>query len=105
MTLEVGGSSEPFAVGMLRYYLATMADDAALARRVGKLANSDAAVGTPGGRLAFRLDRTLIDNAMAKINAKAEMVDQSGLIRGIIVAATEDAFDRPVSKRADALRA
>lgn len=105
MASSFGGLPEPFAGGMLRYYLAILANDSALARRVGKLANSTAAEGTPGGRLAFRLDRSLIVNAMAKINHKSELVDQSGLIRGIIIVAKEDAFDKPVAKRAEALRA
>ena len=102
---EFGGSPEPFAGGMLRYYLALMAHDSTLAKRVGKLANSFVAEGTPGGRIAFRLDRSLMDNALATVNAKSDIVDQSGLIRGIIAAAKEDTFDRPVVKRAEALRA
>jgi hypothetical protein len=105
LATEFGGSPEPFAGGMFRYYLAMMAHDAVLAKRIGKLADSEFASGTPGGRIAFRLDRTLIDDAMAKANAKRDVVDQSGLIRGIIVAAKEDAYDRPVAKRVEALRA
>lgn len=102
---EFGGAPEPFAGGMFRYYLAMMAHDSALAKRIGKLANSAVTEGTPGGRIAFRLDRSLIDDALEKVNAKADVVDQSGLIRGIIVAAKEDTFDKPVLKRAEALRA
>ena len=102
---EFGGSPEPFAGGMLRYYLAMTAQDSALAKRIGKLANSVVTEGTPGGRIAFRLDQSLINDALAKVNAKTDLVDQSGLIRGIIAAAKEDTFDRPVAKRAEALRA
>lgn len=102
---EFGGAPEPFAGGMFRYYLAMIAHDSALAKRIGKLENSILTEGTPGGRIAFRLERSLIDDALAKVNAKSDVVDQSGLIRGIIAAAKEDVFDRPVVKRAEALRA
>ncbi|MEP6832652.1 MAG: hypothetical protein ABJB74_04620 [Gemmatimonas sp.] len=105
MASEFGGSPEPFAGGMLRYYLAMIARDSVLAKRIGKLANSASAAGTPGGRIAFRLERSLIDGAMAKVNAKSDVVDQSGLIRGIIVAAREDSIERPMDKRVVALRA
>ncbi|MEP6778309.1 MAG: hypothetical protein ABJC26_00360 [Gemmatimonadaceae bacterium] len=105
MSSQFGGLPEPFAGGMLRYYMAILAEDSVLSRRIGKLASSPAAAGTPGGRLAFRLDRRLLTNAMATVNEKTELVDQSGLIRGIIVAAKEDAFDKPNAKRAEALRA
>jgi hypothetical protein len=104
LAAEFGGEPEPFAGGMVRYYLREIIDDRSLARRVARLAKSEDAKGTPGGRLAFRLDKRLLREAMAAAR-RAHVTDKSALVRGIIVAARQDAYDDPDEMRRAALRA
>lgn len=102
---ELGAEPEPFAGGVLRYYFAELADDQRLARRVTRLSGSPAAMGTPGGRIAFRLERSLLDAAIVSARRIEEGVDQSALVRGVIVAAKEDYFRNPGGRRQSDLRA
>jgi hypothetical protein len=104
IALEFGGDLEQFPGGVVRYYLHELRHDATLAQRVAKLAQSGAAKGTPGGRLAFRTERTLLSEALAA-TSRTRRTSQSSLIRGIIVAAKEDAYDAPDRKRREAMRA
>lgn len=102
---EFGVAPEAFAGGVLRYYLALIAKDAKLARRVRKLTASLDAEGTPGGRLAFRLKGSLLARALESVHKVHESPDQSGLIRGIILAVRDDVFTRPIAARRGELQA
>ncbi|MES2178502.1 MAG: hypothetical protein V4550_11640 [Gemmatimonadota bacterium] len=104
LATDFGGEPEPFAGGVLRYYMREMTDDPALAKRIGMLSTSGDAGGTPGGRLAFRMDKRLLDKALASLHG-AKPGDKSALVRGIIVAAKHDAYDKPNKARLSALRA
>ena len=101
---EFGGEPEPFAGGMVRYYLQEIVADKKLARRVAALAKSKEAEGTPGGRLAFRLEKGLLGEAMDAAK-RVHVKDKSALVRGIIVAAKQDAYDAPHAARREALKA
>ena len=104
LAVEFGGDPVAFAGGVVRYYLHELVESKALARRVAALATSDEAGGTPGGRLALRLDRRLLDDAM-KAAGRVRVRDKSALVRGIIVVAKQDAYDAPDEDRRAALRA
>lgn len=100
-----GANPETFGSAMLRYYMKLMGEDPTLARRVSRFAKSEHVAGTPGGRIALRLSEALMQNAMYSPGPTRAIADRSSLIRGIILAAKEDTFDKPVAKRAEALRA
>lgn len=102
---ELGAAPEPFAGGVLRYYFAQLAADPKLARRVVRLANSSAAKGTPGGRIAFRLDAVLLASALRSVTSSKVALDQSALVRGVLVAAQEDFFAQGEAGRRSDLRA
>ena len=104
LATEFGGDAESFAGGLVRYYMQEMTESRALARRVALLASSKEAAGTAGGRLAFRLDRCLLAKAMASVRGTA-VSDKSALVRGIIVAAKHDVYDRPNKSRVNAFKA
>ncbi|MBU6367982.1 MAG: hypothetical protein KJT01_17340 [Gemmatimonadetes bacterium] len=101
---EFGGEPEPFAGGVVRYYLRALRDDARLARRVATLARSPEARGTPGARIAFLTERQLLADALAAA-ARIHPTDRSALVRGILVAAAHDTFTTPHAARREALRA
>lgn len=101
MAGALGAAPESFAGGVLRYYFAELAVDRKLARRVARLANSPAAMGTPGGRIAFRLDAVLLNAALQSISTPKAPVDQSALVRGVLVAAQEDFFEEKGGRRSD----
>jgi hypothetical protein len=104
LAAEFGGDPEPFGGNVVRYYLRELIDDKALARRVAKLSNSKEAEGTPGGRLAFRADKHLLGEAMAAAK-QVHVRDKSALVRGIIMAAKQDAYDAPDASRREAFKA
>ena len=104
LATDFGGEPEPFAGGVLRYYMQEMTEDPALAKRIRVLSLSGEALGTPGGRLAFRLDKRLLVKALASLQGP-KAGDKSALVRGIIVAAKHDAYDKPNKARVSALRA
>ena len=104
LAADFGGETEPFAGGMLRYYMRAMTEDEVLARRIRALAASADARGTPGGRIAFRLDKRLMADALSTFgDHKSD--SKSSLVRGIIVAAKQDAYDSPNKGRLNALKA
>lgn len=102
---ELDADPEAFAGNVLRYYFAELSTDRRLARRIGRLANSRAAAGTPGGRIALRLARPLLDAALTAVTRTHAGVDQSALVRGVLLAAKEDFLERPVPTRQSDLRA
>lgn len=104
LATEFGGEPEPFAGGMMRYYLQRFVTDKELARRVATLAKSKEAEGTAGGRLAFRLEKGLLREAMV-VAELVRVKDKSALVRGIIIAAKQDAYDAPHAERREALQA
>lgn len=103
LATDFGGEPEPFAGGVMRYYMQAMTEDPTLAKRIGILSTSGEASGTPGGRLAFRLDKRLLAKALATL--KGTSADKSALVRGIIVAAKHDTYDKPNKSRVSALKA
>lgn len=107
LATDFGGEPEPFAGGVLRYYMQAMTEDRALARRICTLSTSREATGTPGGRLAFRLDKRLLAEALASMTSMngSPATYKSALVRGIIVAAKHDAYDKPNKSRVSALKA
>lgn len=102
---ELDADPEAFAGSVLRYYFAQLSADKRLARRIGRLANSRAASGTPGGRIALRLSKPMLEAALASVTRTHAGVDQSALVRGVLVAAKEDFLERPVPTRQADLRA
>lgn len=105
IALEYGAELESFAGGVVRYYLNEIRRDEVLARRIVKLAGSrDATRGTPGARLAFRTERSLLTEALT-IVSRTRKTDKSELVRGIIVAAKQDTYDIPNHRRRMALQA
>jgi DNA-binding protein YbaB len=101
---EFGGFAESFSGGVVRFYLRELAEAPALAKQIVYLARSTEAEGTSGGRLAFRAERTVVDEAW-RIAKGAKAKDKSEMIRGLIVLAKHDAYGKIHERRRSAMRA
>jgi len=100
---ELGANPTKFHSAMIRFYLHEAADDRTMARRLMKLSTSDLAAGTARTKLTLRSDSGLLDRVRQV--EEREGVSRSDLVRGAVVAAKEDVFDRPRKLRLAQLRA
>ena len=100
---ELGANPTKFHSAMIRFYLHEAADDRAMARRLKKLSTSDLAAKAARIKLTLRSDSGLLDRVRQV--EEREGVSRSDLVRGAVVAAKEDVFDRPRKGRLAQLRA
>ncbi|HEU0013386.1 MAG TPA: hypothetical protein VFQ45_06865 [Longimicrobium sp.] len=98
LALRFDTAVEMFRPHLLRFYLREVAADPALARRVEKLARSEAARGRARARVSLRLPEGLLEAARAQGRAAGLRTD-ADLVRGIIVAAAEDVLDGRAPER------
>jgi hypothetical protein len=78
---------------VLRFYLAELMKDPALAERVRLLAESDLADAPTRARVSLRVPAELLEDARTAARA-AGIAKDSDLVRGLILAAKEDVLDR-----------
>jgi hypothetical protein len=100
---KYAGRLDAFRGALIRFYLHEMAHLPELTRRVKCLADSEIAGGRQEERFQVRLEKPLLDRAWAAAQS-AGIVDKSDMIRGLILAAAEDA-EQPNSPRQPALAA
>lgn len=90
---EFAASVQAFRPALLRYYLAELMRDPALAERVRLLAASDLADAPVRARVSLRVPAELLEDARAAARA-AGIAKDSDLVRGLLLAAKEDVLDR-----------
>jgi hypothetical protein len=83
---------QAFRPAVLRYYLAELMRDPALAGRVRELAASDLADAPARARVSLRVPAELLEDARAAARA-AGIAKDSDLVRGLLLAAKEDVLD------------
>lgn len=83
---------QAFRPAVLRFYLAELPNDDALAERVRLLAESDLADAPVRGRISLRVPAELLSAARERARA-AGIAKDSDLIRGLLLAAKEDVLD------------
>lgn len=98
IALEFDARPEPFKGALARYYLDRICREPRLAERVAEAATSPLASGSPGGRLTFRCEATLREEALGKAMATG-IKDWASLMRGVLVVAVDDALQGKASKR------
>jgi hypothetical protein len=84
---------QAFRPAVLRFYLAELMRDPALAERVRLLAESELADAPARARVSLRVPAELLEDARAQARA-AGIAKDSDLIRGLLLAAKEDVLDR-----------
>lgn len=84
---------QAFRPAVLRFYLAELMRDPALAERVRLLAKSDLADAPARARVSLRVPAELLEDARAQARA-AGIAKDSDLVRGLLLAAKEDVLDR-----------
>lgn len=84
---------QAFRPAVLRFYLAELMRDPALAERVRLLASSDLADAPARARVSLRVPAELLEDARAQARA-AGIAKDSDLVRGLLLAAKEDVLDR-----------
>ncbi|HEX6911991.1 MAG TPA: hypothetical protein VF142_16435 [Longimicrobium sp.] len=89
---EFAAPVQAFRPAVLRYYLAELMRDPALAERVRLLAASDLADAPARARVSLRVPAELLEDARAAARA-AGIAKDSDLVRGLILAAKEDVLD------------
>ncbi len=89
---EFAVSVQAFRPAVLRYYLAELMRDPALAKRVRVLAASELADAPARARVSLRVPAELLEDARAAARA-AGIAKDSDLVRGLILAAKEDVLD------------
>ena len=85
-----GAKTAAFASALLRYYLNELAASASFARRVKRLADADIAAGKADARVSLRLSGRLWARAW-KAAQEAGIERQTDMLKGLIIAALEDA--------------
>jgi hypothetical protein len=90
---EFAAPVQAFRPAVLRYYLAELLRDPALAERVRLLAASDLADAPARARVSLRLPAELLEDARVAARA-AGIGKDSDLVRGLLLAAKEDVLDR-----------
>lgn len=83
---------QAFRPAVLRFYLAELLRDPALAERVRLLAASDLADAPARARVSLRMPAELLEDARAVARA-AGIAKDSDLVRGLLLAAKEDVLD------------
>lgn len=94
LATEYGGVPKAFGGAVVRYYLRQARHDPKLARRLARLAQSPEAAGIADARLSFAAVPSWYEDLKRELPSVA-LPDRSALVRGVIVAAKEDAFDKP----------
>ena len=89
---------------MIRYYLTSASHNAGLTRRIGRLSKDRLASGRLERNLRLRVDRDLHD-WVSTTAASTEGVNQSDLIRGVIVAVKQDVLEGRAKRRRKELEA
>lgn len=84
---------QAFRPAVLRFYLAELMRDPALAERVRLLAESDLADAPARTRVSLRVPAELLEDARSAARA-AGIARDSDLVRGLLLAAKEDVLDR-----------
>ena len=95
---------EQFSPAVIRYYLTSASQNAGLTRRIGKLSKDRLASGKLEGNLRLRVDRELHDWVYTTASS-TEGINQSDLIRGVIVAVKQDVLEGRAKKRRRELEA
>jgi metal-responsive CopG/Arc/MetJ family transcriptional regulator len=96
---QYSGRLDAFRGALIRYYLGELTRDEGMAARVKALAASRMASGRQDERFHLRLEKALLDRALA-VARSAGVEDRSDVIRGLILAACEDAQHPSPTKRA-----
>lgn len=89
---EFAAPVQAFRPAVLRFYLAELMRDPALAERVRGLAESELADAPARARVSLRVPAELLEDARAQARA-AGIARDSDLIRGLLLAAKEDVLD------------
>lgn len=89
---EFAAPVQAFRPAVLRFYLAELMRDPALAERVRLLAESELADAPARTRVSLRVPAELLEDARAQARA-AGIAKDSDLIRGLLLAAKEDVLD------------
>jgi len=100
---ELGANPTKFNSALIRFYLHEATDDREMARRLKKLSTASLAGRASKTKLTLRSDASLL--ARVKQVEEREGVSRSDLVRGAVLAAKEDVFDRPRKQRLAQLRA
>lgn len=95
---------EQFSPAVIRYYLTSASQNAGLTRRIWKLSKDRLASGKLEGNLRLRVDRELHDWVYTTAS-RTEGLNQSDLIRGVIVAVKQDVLEGRAKKRRRELEA
>ena len=90
---EFAAPVQAFRPAVLRFYLAELMRDPALAERVRLLAASDLANAPARARVSLRVPAELLEDARAAARA-AGIAKDSDLVRGLLLAAQDDVLDR-----------
>jgi hypothetical protein len=103
VSAELGANPAKLGSALIRFYLHEAADRRTVARRLKRLSLSDLAAKPSKARLTLRSDADLLDRVDQVV--VREGVSRSDLVRGAVVAAKEDVFDRPRKGRLAQLKA
>ena len=103
VSYELGANPGKFNSALIRFYLHEAADRPSFARRLKRLSGSDLASKTSRTKLTLRSDGDLLDR-VREVEVR-ERVSRSELVRGAVMAAKEDVFDKPAKNRIAQLRA
>jgi hypothetical protein len=103
VSAELGANPAKLGAALIRFYLREAADSRTVARRLKRLSLSDLAAKPSKARLTLRSDADLLDRVDQVV--VREGVSRSDLVRGAVVAAKEDVFDRPRKGRLAQLKA
>jgi hypothetical protein len=103
VSAELGANPAKLGSALIRFYLREAADRRTVARRLKRLSLSDLAAKPSKARLTLRSDADLLDRVDQVV--VREGVSRSDLVRGAVVAAKEDVFDRPRKGRLAQLKA
>jgi hypothetical protein len=100
---EFGANPSKFHSALVRFYLHEATDSPAVARRLKKLSASVLAAKASKAKLTLRSGSDLLERV--KQVEERECVSRSDLVRGAVMAAKEDVFDKPRKGRLAQLRA
>jgi hypothetical protein len=103
VSYELGANPTKFNSALIRFYLREAADHHTMARRLKELSATALAGRAAKARLTLRSDAELLDR-VRRVEER-EGLSRSDLVRGAVLAAKEDVFDRPRKRRIAQLRA
>jgi predicted DNA-binding protein len=103
VSYEFGANPTKFISALIRFYLNEAAEEPSVAKRFKRLSTTELASAASRSRLTVRSGAELL-RRLTEVEER-EGVSRSELVRGAVVAAKEDVFDRPVKSRLAQLRA